>query len=84
MARRNFKNLLSLLIAIFLLESPRLHVETRSLEKQETQDQTTNYSDELTTQAFSSIAKNTSTTTSPKPIEEATTAFSDNSPDSFR
>lgn len=83
MARRNLKNLLSLLIAIFLLESPRLHVETRSLEKQETQDQTTNYSDELTTQAFSSIAKNTTTTT-PKPIEEATTVFSDNSPDSFR
>lgn len=82
MARRNLKNLLSLLIAIFLLESPRLHVETRSLEKQETQDQTTNYSDELTTQAFSSIAKNT--TTSPKPLEEATTVFSDNSPDSFR
>lgn len=84
MAQRNLKNLLSLLIVIFLLESPRLHVETRSLEKLENHDQTETFSDELTTQASISSVKNISTTA--ETIREATTAYADfnNSPETLR
>lgn len=62
MARQNLALFKLLLLTAFLLESPRLHAESRTIQRRAVQSPTTDFPDELTTQQTFTTDANVFTT----------------------